>query len=197
MKIVLATRNAGKLIEIKKMFAGLDVDIISLEDVGIFEDINEDQDTFAGNALKKARFASQKSGLPAVADDSGLCIAALQGAPGVLTARWAGEGASSKELIDHTLEQMIDVPKGERQAYFECAVAFVSSDGKEKIFSGRIDGKIALEERGQALPKLPYDLIFIPDGYDKAFAEMDENEKNKMSHRGQAFRKFREFLESI
>jgi XTP/dITP diphosphohydrolase len=196
MKIVLATRNAGKLIEIRKMLAGVNVDIISLEEAGIFEDASEDQNTFAGNALKKAHFAVKKTGLAAVADDSGLCIAALGGAPGVLSARWAGESASSEELITHTLKQVKDVPEGKRRAYFESAVAYVSPNGEEKVFTGRVDGKIGLKERGQALPKLPYDLIFIPDGYDKTFSEMDESEKNKISHRGQAFKKLREFLES-
>ncbi len=195
MKIVLATRNPGKLVEIKKMLSGLKLEIVSLEEAGILEDVLEDQNTFAGNALKKAHFAMRKTGLAAVADDSGLCIAALAGAPGVLSARWAGENASGKDMVAHALLQIKDVPEGKRQAYFESAVAYVLPGGEEKIFTGRVDGKIALAGRGTALPKLPYDLIFIPDGQDLTFAEMDESKKNQISHRGRAFKEFREFLE--
>lgn len=194
MRIVLASHNAGKITEINKMLKGLDIELLSAEEVGVGDDVEEDQDTFAGNALKKARFVSQKSGLPAVADDSGICIAALDGAPGVMSARWAGENARGRELAAHTLEKMKNVPEEKRQAYFECTVAFVTPDGKEKIFTGRIDGRIAMQERGQALPRLPYDLIFIPDGHDNTFAEMDGDKKNSMSHRGRAFAKFRDYL---
>jgi XTP/dITP diphosphohydrolase len=194
MEIVFATRNIGKITEMKAFLADLDVRVLSLDEVGIFEEIEEDGETFEENALGKAKFVALRIGKWAVADDSGICIKSLGNAPGVLTARWAGEDASDEKLVEYTLEQMKGVPEGERQAYFESAIALVSPDGKEYVFQGRVDGVVAKEPRGVNRVKLPYDLIFIPEGETRTFAEMSDVEKNSMSHRGRAFEKLREFL---
>jgi len=208
MEIVFATRNIGKITEMKALLADLDVRVLSLDEVGIFEEIEEDGETFEENALGKAKFVAQKInrslsltviasqlfGKWAIADDSGICIKALGNAPGILTARWAGEDASDEKLVEHTLRQMKGVLEGERQAYFESAIALVSPDGKEYVFQGRVDGVVAKEPRGVNRSKLPYDLIFIPEGETRTFAEMSDVEKNSMSHRGRAFEKLREFL---
>ncbi|MFH0891417.1 MAG: RdgB/HAM1 family non-canonical purine NTP pyrophosphatase [Candidatus Falkowbacteria bacterium] len=190
MKIVFATHNPGKLVEMKKMLPSFEV--LSASEAGVSEDVEEDGETFAANALKKARFVASKTGEWAVADDSGLCIDALGGEPGVYTARWA----LGRDLVEYTLERTKDVPEKKRGARFESAVAIVSPAGSEKVFTGVVRGELALAPRGQALPKLPYDVIFIPEGYKKTFAEMNEDEKNSLSHRGQAFRLMRAYLEN-
>ena len=194
MKLVFATHNPGKVIEMQALLAGLDISVMSAEEAGVTEDVVEDQDTFIGNALKKARFVSEKTKEWSVADDSGLCIEALGNKPGVFSARWAGEGASSEKLVSHTLDEMRDVPLGKRQAWFESALTLVSPEGEHWIFEGRVNGSLPLEPRGNHRPKLPYDVIFIPDGYKKTFAEMSDMEKNCLSHRGLAFEKLKEFL---
>jgi XTP/dITP diphosphohydrolase len=194
MRLVFATHNPGKIPEMQAILAGLKLEVCSADDAGVHEDVMEDGATFAENALKKARFVSQQSGEWAVADDSGLCIQALNGEPGVFSARWAGEGASSETLVVFTLKQLENVPEGKRQAWFESCAALVAPDGREWTFGGKISGTIPLNPRGKPRPKLPYDTIFIPDGHARTFAEMSDAEKNSLSHRGEAFRKLREFL---
>ena len=196
MKLVFATHNSGKVKEMTALLADLDIEVLSADAAGVTEDVEEDGKTFKENSVKKARFVSQKSGEWAVADDSGVCIAALDGAPGVMTARWAGPGASDEQLVAHTLTQLTDVPEGKRQAWFESCVALVAPDGREWTFSGKVQGSIPSAPRGTGRPKLPYDVIFIPEGHDRTFAEMTDEEKNSMSHRGIAFQKLREFLKT-
>lgn len=188
MKIIFATHNKGKLIELKNILH--DFEIIGAEDTGVFEDVEEDGETFAENALKKARFVASRVKDVVIADDSGLCIKAFDGAPGIYSARWAGD----RNIADFTLEKMLDIPESERRAWFETAAVLIYPDGREFTFTGKMVGKIATERRGEALPKLPYDTIFIPEGYTKTCAEMDAVEKNKISHRGRAFLEMREFL---
>lgn len=178
------------------ILADLNMKIVSAEEAGIFEDVVEDGETFEENAFKKANFIMKKSGEWAVADDSGLCIKALEGAPGIFTARWAGENASGNELINFTLEKMKNIPEENRDAYFESAIVLVSPEGKHWTFTGTIEGKIAETPKGIKRPKLPYDIIFIPEGYKKTFAEMSNEEKNSISHRGLAFSKLKEFIEN-
>ena len=172
----------------KNILAGLDLEILSAEDAGVIEDVAEDQDTFAGNALKKARFVAEKTGEWAVADDSGICIDALAGAPGVFSARWS-EGAP---LAEFTLQKMTGI-KDRSAQFFSCA-ALATPDGQSWTFEGKIAGHLLEQCRGIAHPKLPYDVIFVPQGSDKTFAEMNDEEKNSLSHRGEAFRQLREFL---
>ena len=192
MKIIFATHNQGKLKEMKELLFGFEV--MGAEEAGIFEDVIEDGRTFVENALKKARFVAQKTGELAVADDSGICIEALDGAPGIMTARWAGEDATDDDKISLTLKKMKNISENNRSAYFQSVVALVSPDNREWIFEGRVDGKIANKKRGQSRPYLPYDLIFIPNGYTETFAEMSDEKKNKLSHRSAAFKKLKEFL---
>jgi len=195
MQIIFASKNKGKIHEMKEILS--DFDIISSDEAGVKEDVEEDGKTFEENALKKARYVAQKTGLWSMADDSGLCIEALNNEPGIYTARWAGEGASGDDLVQHTLKKMKEIPEEKRQAFFESDVALVSLEGKEYIFKGRVNGKIAEKPSGEALPKLPYDVLFIPKGYSKTFAEMTSEEKNQISHRGLAFQKLKEFLENL
>jgi len=195
MKIIFATKNIGKLEEMRKILSGFQV--VSAFEAGIEEDVVEDKETFVENALKKARFIHEKVGGIVIADDSGLCIKALDGAPGVYSARWAGENSSDQDKIKKTLSELVNIPKEERQAYFESAAVLILEDGSEHIFDDKVFGSISFEPHGIPLPKLPYDSIFIPSGYDKTFAEMSPEDKNSMSHRGLAFKKLKEFLISI
>ena len=196
MQFIFATHNRGKLEELRALFSETAFIIASADEVGVTEDVVEDGKTFAENALKKARFVhehvKQKSWV--VADDSGLCIRALGGAPGVLSRRWAGEGADDAERIRFTLAKIADVAYGAREAYFETTLALISPEGVERLFSARVNGTLTKEPQGNARPHLVYDVIFIPDGYDHTFAQMTMAEKNSMSHRGQAFNALRDFL---
>jgi len=189
MKIIFATFNLGKLKEIKRILP--EFKIVSLADLKIDQDIIEDGETFAANALVKARLVASKTGGWVLADDSGLCIKALNNAPGIRSARWA---ASDEDKINLVLAKMKNIPDKKRQAYMEAAIALVAPDKREWIFSGRVDGVITKEPRGINRPQLPYDLIFQPSGAIRTFAEMSNDEKNKISHRGQALQKLKEFL---
>lgn len=194
MKLIFATHNPGKFQEMRELLAELEVAVLSADDAGVTEDPEEDGRTFEENALKKARFVAGQTKEWAVADDSGICIDALNGAPGVETARWAGD---REKLVSHTLEKMKNIPEGKRQATFYSVVALVSPDGDEHVFKGEVHGRLATTPRGTALPKLPYDVIFIPDGYEQTFAEMPAELKNSISHRGRAFAELKKFLQSI
>lgn len=195
MDIIFATHNQGKLKEAKHLLDNHNVK--GAEEAGVFEDVVEDGATMTENAFKKARFVREKTGMWSVADDSGICIKALDGAPGVYSARWAGEGADDDDLINFTLEKMKDVSEGKRQAFFEAAAAVVSPEGKEWSFIGRIYGRLAREPRGKARKSLPYDKIFIPEGWTKTFAEMTDSEKNAISHRGKAFKELKHFFDTL
>jgi XTP/dITP diphosphohydrolase len=194
MKLVFATHNDGKIKEMKALLEGLPCEVVGAAQAGVCEDIEEDMPTFEGNALKKARYVCEKTGEWAIADDSGVCIKALDGAPGVHSARWAGEDASREQLAQYTLAKMHTISEERRQAQFESAVAIVSPQGGEWVFHGTVRGSIALQECGIPRPKLPYDTIFIPEGDTRTFAEMTDSEKNSMSHRGRAFAQVREFF---
>jgi XTP/dITP diphosphohydrolase len=194
MKLVFATHNSGKIIEMRQILSGLSLDIVSADEAGVPDDVEEDGQTFAANALKKARFVSERSGQWAVADDSGLCVEALNGEPGVHSARYAGAGVGGMQLVEKVLAKTEGLPSEKRQATFVSTVALVSPEGKHWVFSGTINGSLTTEPHGPVRPKLPYDVIFIPDGYNKTFAEMSNEEKNSLSHRGLAFRKLRDFI---
>lgn len=196
MKLIFATHNEGKILEMRQILVDLDIEISSADEVGVTEDVIEDGATFFENALKKARFVAERIGEWSVADDSGLCIEALGGAPGVYSTRWAGDDFPREKLVDYTLERMKNVPKDKRQAYFEGALALVAPDRRHWVFTGRVNGRIAFEKRGRMRPKLPYDLIFIPEGFDCTFSEMTDEQKNGLSHRGRAFEELKEFLRS-
>ena len=195
MKLVIATHNKGKLIEIKKMLDGLNLEIVGMDEVGVTEEVVEDGTTFSENALKKAKFVSNKIREWSVADDSGISVDALDGAPGVYSARWAGKDTSDQEIPILLLDRLIKVPLDMRQASFISSVALVSPEGRHWLFEGKVEGSIATELKGKARLHMPYDVIFIPGGHKGTFAEMSHIEKNSLSHRGIAFLKLKTFLD--
>lgn len=179
---------------------GVHVQILSADEAGMHEDIIEDGLTFAENALKKARYVSEKTGEWSFADDSGVCIESLGCAPGIFSARWARKRGSKEthakgeDIVPHTLQVMKHVPKEKRGAWLETACAIVSPEGEHWIFGGRVDGNITEEPHGIINHKIPYDAIFEPVGYKKTFGEMTTDEKNSISHRGKAFVELKNFL---
>lgn len=197
MKLIFATHNQGKVKEMRMMLADLDVEVVSQEEAGVIEEVVEDGKTFEENALKKARLVAERTAQWVVADDSGICIDALGGAPGIHSARWGGQGKSDEEVVQFTLAQMKDVAYDKRGAVFVSTLALVALDGRHWIFLGEVRGRIADEPRGTPRPHLPYDRLFLPEGHTRTFAEMSDAEKNSMSHRGRAFTQLKEFLKTL
>lgn len=194
MRIVFATHNSGKVKEIKEIMAGLDVEVISADEAGITEEISETGTTFAENALLKAGFVWGRLGGWVMADDSGICVEALNGKPGVYSARWAGENAPGEKWVEKMLWEMRNVSNGKRKAWFETAAFLFFPNYGCRLFEGVVRGTITMSLRGTFNPKLPYDVIFQPEGGSRTFAEMTSVEKNALSHRGQAFLKLKDFL---
>jgi len=192
-ELVVATRNRGKLQEIQALLDGIVGTVRCAADFADFPETIEDGQTFQENALKKAREATLFTGLPALADDSGLVVDLLDGRPGVHSARFAGEGAGDAENNRLLLEELNGIPVGRRQAAFVCVLAFVTPAGHEQIFSGRVGGTILTAGRGDG--GFGYDPLFLVDGFDRTMAELSLQEKNAISHRGQALQHFRAFLE--
>jgi len=193
--ILLATRNQGKIKEIKAVAKALPITFLSLDEVDPLPDVEEDGDTFEANALKKARAIAEATGMVTIADDSGLCVDALDGRPGVLSARYAGENASDKDLCDRVLSEMQDVPDGRRSARFICVLALVRPTGEEKLFRGVCEGTITREIRGKL--GFGYDPVFYYDEAGCTFAQMDREAKNKVSHRGRALQEFARYLRDM
>lgn len=192
-QLVVATRNRGKMKEIQALLDGVVDEVQCAADFPDFPETIEDGATFEDNALKKAREAMLYTGLPVLADDSGLAVEALGGRPGVYSARFAGEGASDADNNRTLLAELTGVPETERQGAFICVMAYVAPDGTERIFYGRVGGKILTSPRGEG--GFGYDPLFLVDGFDKTMAELPLDEKNRISHRGQALRQFKEYLE--
>jgi XTP/dITP diphosphohydrolase len=187
-RIVLATRNAAKLTELARILAEADVSV-QVCGVGEFPDVPEVAETgtsFAENALLKARAVAAATGVPAVADDSGLCVDALNGMPGIFSARWAGKHGDDEANLDLVLGQLTDVPDERRGAHFACAAALALPDGTGETVLATITGELLRERRGSN--GFGYDPIFRPYGYDRTTAEMSAEEKDAISHRGQALR---------
>jgi XTP/dITP diphosphohydrolase len=184
--VLVATRNAGKLAELRRMLAGGPVEIVGLADVPAFPDAPETGATFAENALAKARDAAAATGLPAVADDSGLTVEALNGMPGVLSARWSGRHGDDRANLELLLAQLADVPDERRGAAFVCAAALAVPGGLETVVHGEWPGRIVRAPRGSG--GFGYDPIFVPDGDERTSAELSPEEKDAASHRGRAFR---------
>lgn len=189
--LVLATYNRNKAEELKTLLAGLDLDIRSLEDFPRVPPLIEDGTTFRENALKKARTVFQHTKLPTLADDSGLEVFYLNGRPGVWSARYAGDGATDEQNNEKLLREMRGVPPRRRRAQFRAVLALVGP-GYEDIAEGVCTGKLAEEPRGTN--GFGYDPIFIPDGYDRTYAELTADEKNKISHRAKAIAAMKEIL---
>ncbi|MDO8529954.1 MAG: non-canonical purine NTP pyrophosphatase [bacterium] len=194
MKIVLSTNNPGKTMQIMNMFVGSGISILSLAVVGIVGEAVEDGSTLQENALKKALFA-WKEGRWAMADDTGIFVDALDGAPGVNTANWVGEDKETNQRTLWILQQLKDVH--DRRATFKTVAAIISPVGKQYFFEGEVQGRILEAPRAKSQPKLPWSSIFQPDGSEKVWAEMTVQEENAISHRGKAFQQARAFLETF
>lgn len=191
-EILVSSNNADKLSEIKEVFKDENLKILSLKDVNINIDVIEDQDTLEGNALKKAKEIFLISKIPTISDDTGLFVEALNGEPGVYSSRYAGENVSYNDNCVKLLENMDGIPEQQRVAYFKCVICFYVEENKYYMFDGICSGKIINEKRGSK--GFGYDPTFIPDGFDKTFAEMDIDRKNEISHRGKALEKLRRFI---
>jgi XTP/dITP diphosphohydrolase len=188
MRVVLATRNAHKLVEMRRILdeAGLEIELIGTDECPDLTDVAETGSTFAANALLKARSVCTETGLPAIADDSGLGVDALNGMPGIFSARWSGVHGDDIANLNLLLGQLSDVPDKRRGAAFHCAAAVVLPDGTERVVEGSIDGTLIRESRGTN--GFGYDPIFVPLGESRTTAEMSAEEKDAISHRGRAMR---------
>ena len=187
-RVVLATRNLGKVAEMRRLLAAQapDVEVLGLADVKAYEPGPETGATFAENALAKAVEAVEATGLPAVADDSGLTVDALNGMPGVLSARWAGRHGDDRANLELLLGQVADVPEERRGAGFVCAAAWALPDGRSEVVHGEVRGTLLRAPRGTG--GFGYDPLFVPEGLDQTSAELTPEQKDGISHRGQALR---------
>ena len=187
VKVVVASRNAHKIEEIRRILidAGLDAELLGTDAFPDMPDVEETGSTFAANALLKAQAVAEFTGLPAIADDSGLCVDALNGMPGVLSARWCGHHGDDAANLDLVLRQIAHVPVERRGASFHCAAAFVMPAGAEHVVEGVLEGRLIDVPRGEN--GFGYDPIFVPVGESRTTAEMSPAEKDAISHRGRAF----------
>lgn len=190
VEIVLATRNRKKLEEMQRLLEGIPVRLYTIDDFPECPEVEEDEITFEGNAIKKAIAVSRCTGKIAVSDDSGLEVYALGGAPGVYSARYAGEKADDRANIEKLLSEMRDIK--DRRARFVCVIALASPDGKVEVFDGYVEGTIGYEPIGEM--GFGYDPVFFPRGFNKTFAEMVAIEKDKLSHRGKALERLRDYI---
>ena len=195
MRVFLASGNAKKIGEMQRILAEhvADIEVLGIGDIDGYVEPVEDQPTFEGNALLKARAGVAATGLPSIADDSGLCVDALNGMPGVLSARWSGPPKSDDRNNELLLAQLDDVPDERRGAHFTCAIAWVLPDGREHVVEGRMPGRIIREQRGSG--GFGYDVVFVADehsaeadGRGLTSAELPPGEKDRISHRGRALR---------
>jgi len=193
-RVVLASHNRGKLVELRRILEPElpGIEVIGLDDIGDFEEPVEDQPTFEGNALLKARAAAEATGLPSLADDSGICVDALNGMPGVLSARWSGKPRAGDERSAAArnnallLDQLADVPDDHRGAEFRCAMALVMPSGASVVEIGVMRGRVQRSASGEG--GFGYDPLFAADGYDVSTAELTAADKDAISHRGKALR---------
>ncbi|MBN2660695.1 MAG: non-canonical purine NTP diphosphatase [Tannerellaceae bacterium] len=190
-KIVFATNNQHKLDEVKKITEGL-TEIVSLSEINCFDDIPETADTLEGNALQKARYVKEKFGFDCFADDTGLEVEALDNAPGVYSARYAGPDHNSESNMKLLLKNMEGVTN--RNARFRTVIALLM-DGKEYLFDGIVEGVIIDEKRGNS--GFGYDPVFVPNGYNETFAQLGSDIKNNISHRAKAVLKLHDFLSKL
>ena len=188
-KLVLASRNKNKIEEMKSLVSNLGIEVFSALDFPGLEEVEEDLPTLEGNALKKARYVHQVTGLPSLSDDTGLEVDALNGAPGVYSARYAGEDANYQDNVLKLLSAMQGIKA--RNAQFRTVVALVT-DTEEFTFEGICEGMITETQKGEK--GFGYDPVFLPNGFEETFAELDASTKNKISHRGRAIQKFIQLL---
>ncbi len=192
MELILATQNQHKIREIKQILRGLPVKIYSMLDFDKVPDVKESGKTFKENSIKKAGAFANSFSMPALADDSGLEIKALKGAPGIRSARFAGPDSTKEKLCKKVLKLMKNVPSSNRSARFVCSIAFVTTAGEVWVAEGCVYGRIGFEMSGGN--GFGYDPIFIPRGYKKTFAQMNALTKNRLSHRARALYKMRNIL---
>jgi XTP/dITP diphosphohydrolase len=196
MQLLLGTTNQGKIVEFTEVLGGLGITLKTPLDLGIAESPMENGSTYAENALEKARFYRDRTGLPTMADDSGILVEALEKELGIHTRRWgAGKDATDAEWIAHFLKRM--EAETNKRSLFHCTIAYVDLLGEEKLFEGTCDGVITPELEAEYLPGLPISACFKPNGHDKVFSALSVEEKNQISHRGRALEKFREYLRSV
>jgi XTP/dITP diphosphohydrolase len=191
--LVIATRNKGKTLEIKELLKNFPVEIKNLDDFGPIPHLEEDGDSFDENAYKKASFAARILGLPALADDSGLIVEALDGAPGIHSARYAGEDATDEQRYLTLLEDMEG--KSNRKAAFECVISIAVPTGPALTYEARCEGLIATEPAGSN--GFGYDPVFFYPPYKKTFAQITRKEKNRISHRGKAFAELKSEFDKV
>ncbi|MCN0154199.1 RdgB/HAM1 family non-canonical purine NTP pyrophosphatase [Salinispora arenicola] len=198
-KVLLATRNRKKLVELQRILDGAlgahRIALIGLDDVEAYPELPETGLTFGENALIKAREGCRRTGLPTVADDSGLAVEALNGMPGVFSARWAGRHGDDNANLQLVLDQIADLPDEHRGASFVCMVALVLPGGKEHLVDGRQPGQLLREPRGDG--GFGYDPIFRGDGQDRTNAELTPTEKDAISHRGKALRELAKLIAKV
>lgn len=190
---IIASNNAHKVSELDRILKPLGITALTAKQAGVnLSEVEETGSTFAENARLKAEAAFKKCGMPSIADDSGLMVDALNGAPGVYSARYAGEGASDGDKINKLLTELKDVPENDRTAAFVCSICCILESGEIIEVSGRCEGKIAFEPKGEG--GFGYDPVFIAEN-GKSFAELSSDEKDKLSHRGNALRALKAELE--
>ena len=192
-KIYLSTGNKGKVSEIKEILSDLNYDVYSKSELGINEDAVEDAETLEGNSLIKAKFLKKYTDDIVMSDDTGLFVNSLDGRPGVYSARFAGDECYDSKNRQKLLSELKE--KEDRSAYFETVITIIDSNNEIHQAKGRVDGKILLEECGEH--GFGYDSIFMPDGYDKSFAQMEDSEKNKISHRKRALENAKIILKGL
>jgi XTP/dITP diphosphohydrolase len=193
-KLLVATRNRGKIVEFRELLSDLELETINLDSFPDLADVTENGTTFAENALIKARFYHSETGLLTLSDDSGLEVDALGGAPGIYSARYAGAGASDRERYEKLLAALDRVPDEQRSARFTCAIALVGNE-IERVFTASVAGRILREPHGEK--GFGYDPIFEYPSLSKSFAELSSDEKATISHRGRALALAREFLSHL
>lgn len=192
-EVVFASHNAGKIKEIKELLQPFGINVKSALDMEL-PDVEETGSTFAENSLLKSQTIAELTGLPCIADDSGLCVDALNGAPGVYSARYAPNRDFDKGM-EKLLAEMAQSPNKSRKAHFSCVISLAFPNGGYELFEGRVDGHIAAEKQGNS--GFGYDPLFIPDGFAKSFAQMSKDEKNQVSHRGRAVEKLKAYLKNL
>ncbi len=194
MDFILATNNMKKLAEMQRILSPLGINVVTAKMLGVtLEDVEEDGETFEDNAKLKARAACKEMNMPAIADDSGLCVDYLNGAPGIFSARFAGEHGNDEKNNDLLLEKLDGVPLEKRTAHYVCAICCTFPDGREIVVRGECNGVIGFERDGNE--GFGYDPLFLVDG--KAFGRYTAEEKDKISHRGNALRLLTKELEKI
>jgi XTP/dITP diphosphohydrolase len=192
MELVLATRNKKKVEEIRRITEGLNIDVVTLDNFPECPEVKEDGATFMENAVKKAVAVARYTGKVSLADDSGLEVDALNGAPGIMSARYAGNESDDSKNIGKLLREMENIPLAKRSARFACCLALAYPDGRVLTFLGYSYGMIGKEPAG--FNGFGYDPVFYPEGYERTFAEISGEEKDAISHRGRALSEFGEYL---